>query len=679
MQQEDNVLIPLLREHRDLPFDTVQADMVMPALEEGLKQARDAVAAITQNADSPTFANTVEALEASDEGLDRISSVFYHLLHVQTSEELQAISRELPPKLSAYRNDVLLNPDLFQRLEAVASSGEALTPEQEMVLEDLLSSFRRNGASLSETDQERLRELDRELSTCAPRFAEHVLKATQKYALWVTDGESIAQVPASAKAAAREAAAKENRKDAWKFTLDAPSYLAFMTYAEDATLREQMWRAYSSRCVDGELDNSDLIRTILELRYERARLLGYTDHVAYTLEQRMVKNRETLEAFYEKLLPVALPAARRDLEEVRACKESETGEAELFPWDMALYSEKLRQQKFDLKQEELRPWFEFDATLEILFRLIHQLFDLGVERVETLPVYRDDVRTYRVFKQSDGSEIGHLLIDPFPRPEKRPGAWMNALLGQGLWQGKVRRPVVGIVANLSPPSPGHASLLTMEEARTLFHEFGHALHELLSQCRYRSVAGTRVRWDFVELPSQLMENWLLEPEFLRTFPKHVETGEPLPEDLIGKIQASKTFLKGYQCVRQMAFGRLDLAWHSTPTDRIGEDLGRFEHEALGELQLFPRQEGTALSHAFQHIFSGGYASGYYSYKWAEVLEADVFELFQEQGLFDPETAARLETEILSKGGSRPPEDLFRNFRGREPDPDALLRRDGLLT
>jgi peptidyl-dipeptidase Dcp len=675
---EDNPLSVLLDEHAPLPFDRVKADHFSPAVRKGLEQARSAIDAITGNPEPPTFENTAAALEAADEGVDRISSVFYHLLHVQSSEDLQQLARELPPLLSGFHNDVMMNAALFERLRQVEADNKDLSPEQQQMLEDLMSAFRRNGASLSEDGQKRLREIDQELSTCAPQFAEHVLKATQSHACWIQDPDVVAPLPESAKQVAKEAAAKEGRPQEWKFTLDAPSFLAFMTYIEEEDLRKDMWMAYTTRCVEGEFENQSLIRSILRLRHARAQLLGYQDHTHYTLEQRMVKDRQTLNSFYDRLTPVVMPAARADLNQLSQFKAESGTDSVVHPWDVAFLTEKLRQQKFDFRQEDVRPWFSYEDTVEMLFHLTGILFDLSFEKRDDLPLYDDQVTTYRVTGRSDGREVGNLLLDPFPRTSKRPGAWMNPLLAQGLWSGEVRRPLVAIVANFSPPSASAPSLLTMDEARTLFHEFGHALHELLSTCTYRSVSGTRVRWDFVELPSQLLENWLLEPEFLRAFPKHVETGVPLPEDMIAKIQKSRTFMKGYQSARQLAFGKLDLAWYTTPPDRIGDDLLAFEDQAVEEVRLFPPQPGSALSPSFQHIFSGGYAAGYYSYKWAEALEADVFETFRENGLFDPDTAKRLESTLLSQGGSRPPQDLFRAFKGRDPDPDALLRRDGLL-
>lgn len=651
----------------------------MPALDAALEEARRRVSAIAESREPATLENTVLALEAADEWADRISSVFFHLLNVDGGPELQALSREIPPKLSAFSSDVRMNPALFARIRELYERRESLDLDAEAAtaLENHYLGFVRNGASLPEAEQEQLREIDARLSVLGPQFAEHVLKATQAYACWIEDAEKVAALPASARSSAKKAAEAEGRPDEWKFTLDMPSYIAFMTYMPDEALRRGMYAAYAGRCLEGEHGNLPLIREILELRDRRAKLLGYADHTAYTLERRMVGNLETLREFYDRLLPVVMPAARRDVEQVRAFKQEQSGGEELHPWDYAYWSEKLKKAAYDLDQEALRPYFEFESTLNAVFTLCDRLFSLRFVPVKDLPVYREEVRTFRVEDAREGGLVGHLYIDAFPRPTKRPGAWMNDLLGQGLWDGAVRRPDVGIVANFTPPGDG-PSLLTFDEARTLFHEFGHALHELLSDCRIRSVAGVNVFWDFVELPSQLMENWLTEPEFLRMTARHYETGEALPEEWIERIQKSLTFQKGYQAARQITFGLLDLAWHTTPPAELGEDLTAFERRVLEPLSLFPPVPGTAMSPSFQHIFSGGYAAGYYSYKWAEVLEADVFSRFQEHGLFDRGTADRLRDCILSRGGSRPPMELFLAFQGREPDPEALLRRDGLL-
>ncbi len=674
-----NPLFALKDQHAPLPLETVRTEDFIPAIDAALENARENIHTLTTQTAAPTFENTILALEASDEWLDRVSSVFFHLLHVDAEDDLQALAREIPPKLSAFRNDVVMNRELFQRVDTLDRQKEELQldKEQSMVLDNHVQSFRRNGASLSEADQQKLREIDQELSTCSPTFAEHVLKATQAFSLWTADEALVQTLPESARANAKALAKKENRESEWKFTLDAPSFVAFMTYAPDADLRKQMWAAYGSRCVEGEFSNQELIQKILDLRYRRAQLLGYRDHVHYTLERRMAGHRETLQKFYDEMLPVVMPAAHRDLEAVRACKEADTGEKVLHPWDYSFYAEKCKQQTFELNQEELRPWFEFESTLQAVFSLVKKLF--GVEFVPTsLPVNNPEVRCFDVREVSNQKEVGQLLIDPFPRSTKKPGAWMVALLGQGRWQNEVKRPTVGIVCNFTPPVDGNPSLLTMGEARTLFHEFGHAIHELLSDCHCRSVAGTNVYWDFVELPSQLLENWLQEPEFLREYALHFETKEPLPEKYIEKIRASQTFQKGYAAARQLTFGLLDLAWYTRPPQEIGDDLISFEREATRETSLFPSHEGIAMSPSFQHIFSGGYASGYYSYKWAEILEADIFERFQEKGLFDPETASSLRENILSKGGSQHPMELFKAFYGREPNPSALLRRDGLL-
>ena len=672
-------LSTLFTHHHPLPFENVNAADILPALRDALDAAREKIRQLLENQEPASVENTLQPLEACDEAADRIASLYFHLLNVDGTPELQALSKEIPPLLSAFSSDLRFNPDLYARIAELWDRRRecGLSPEETTALENHLQSFQRNGAALEPDRQIELRDIDNQLSILGPRFAENVLKDTQAYRLWIEDESLIAPLPASAKAAARKKAEDENRPGAWAFTLDMPSFIAFMTYCPEASLRRDMYLAYQQRCIRGENSNLEVIRDLLTLRHRRARLLGYPHHAAYTLERRMAQNLGTLDAFYETMLPKVIPAARRDLEEIRALKELHTGEADLHPWDYAYWSEKLKQCAYQLDQEALRPYFEYTATLNAVFALCDRLFSLRFVPVSHLPLYREDVTTYRVEDSRDGHLIGHLYIDPFPRPTKRPGAWMNDLLGQGLWNGAVQRPDVAIVANFTPPVDG-PSLLTLDEARTLFHEFGHALHELLSECTLRSVSGVNVFWDFVELPSQLLENWLTDPEFLREHARHVQTGEPIPAEFIDRIQAAQRFQKGYQAVRQITFGKLDLAWHTTDPEDLGDDLIAFEQEAIADLALFPRQPGTALSPAFQHIFSGGYAAGYYSYKWAEVLEADVFSIFQQNGLFHRPTADRLRETILSKGGSRPPMELFREFLGREPDPEALLRRDGLL-
>lgn len=674
-----STLLSLKTAHHPLPFHNLNPADILPALTEALADARRNIDALLASTEPPTVQNTLLALEACDETADRIASLYFHLLNVDGTPDLQALSKQIPPLLSAFSSDLTFNAPLLQRLTALWDRRHALhlSPEESTALENHLLSFRRNGAALPPDAQAELRRIDEQLSTLGPLFAENVLKDTQAYRLWITDEALLQDLPASARAAARKKASDEGRPDAWAFTLDMPSYIAFMTYCPDAQKRRDMHLAYQQRCLRGPHSNLQTLRDILSLRHRRATLLGYPHHAAYTLERRMAGSLHTLHAFYQTMTPKVMPAARRDLEDLRHLKEQHTNDPVLHPWDVAYWSEKLKQSAYQLDQEALRPYFEFNHTLLAVFALCDRLFSLRFTQVHDLPVYADDVTTYRVEDSRDGRLIGHLYLDPFPRPTKRPGAWMNNLLGQGLWNGTVQRPDVAIVANFTPPVDG-PSLLTLDEARTLFHEFGHALHELLSECTLRSVAGVHVFWDFVELPSQLFENWLTAPEFLREHARHHLTGEPLPEELIQRIQAARRFQKGYQAARQITFGLLDLAWHTTPPDQLGDDLIAFEHRAIADLALFPPIPGTALSPAFQHIFSGGYAAGYYSYKWAEVLEADVFSRFEQNGLFHRPTADRLRETILSKGGSRPPMDLFREFLGRDPDPDALLRRDGLL-
>ena len=665
--------------HPPIPFDDVNPSQLLPALEQALTRAKANIEHLLANPAPPTLENTLIPLEACDEEADRIAALYFHLLNVDSTPELQALSKEIPPRLSAFASDLRFNPDLYDRITALWDRRHVcgLTPEETNALKNHLQAFQRNGASLPPDEQNQLRKIDHQLSILAPRFTDNVLKETQAYRLWIEEEALVAPLPASARAAARQTAGKEGRPHAWAFTLDMPSYIAFMTYCPESELRRDLYLAYHQRCIRGEYSNLEVIRELLSLRHRRARLLGYPHHAAYTLERRMARDLNTLERFYETMLPRVMPAARRDLEEIRTLKESQTGESDLHPWDYAFWAEKLKQSAYQLDQEALRPYFEYNATLQAVFALCEHLFSLRFVAVNDLPVYSQEITTYRVEDCRDHRLMGHLYIDPFPRAAKRPGAWMNSLLCQGRWNGTVQRPDVAIVANFTPPVDG-PSLLTLDEARTLFHEFGHALHELLSECTLRSVAGVNVFWDFVELPSQLLENWLTEPEFLRKHARHVQTGETIPNEFIERIQDAKHFQKGYQALRQITFGKLDLAWHTTDPNALGEDLLAFEHKAIADLALFPRQPGTALSPAFQHIFSGGYAAGYYSYKWAEVLEADVFSVFEQNGLFHRPTADRLRETILSKGGSLPPMELFREFLGREPDPKALLRRDGLL-
>ncbi len=675
-----NPLLALQNDHQPLPFDTVEADHFIPALEAALADARSKLEEISNNEEAPSFANTIEALEACDEWSDRISAIFFHLLHAHGTPELQALSKDIPPLLAAFSSDVSLNPKLFARIESLWEQKQSLSldVESSTLLENIYLQFRRNGAALAEEQKEELRALDQEMSVLGPKFAEHVVKATQAYALWTRDEELVAALPASARETAKAKATQDERPDEWKFTLDAPSFIAFMTYAPDAELRKEMWTAFSSRCLRGDYSNLDLIRQLLTLRRKRASLLGYTGHAEFTLERRMVGNLEKLEAFYDRMIPAVYPAAKKDLESVRAHKEEVEGESELFPWDYAFYSEKLRKARYDLDQETLRPWFELEATLQAAFDLAGDLWGIEFKPSEAQPGYHPQVRGFAVHEKGQVEPMGHLIFDPHPRPEKKPGAWMAGLLSQGTWGGKLRNPLVAIVCNFTPPGESMPSLLTLDETRTLFHEFGHALHGLLSKCDHRSVAGTNVFWDFVELPSQLMENWLGEEEFLKDAFRHYESGEALPADQIERLLAAKNFQKGYQAARQVSFGKLDLSWHGRDPEELGEDLIAFENEALKDLRLFPPVADTAMSPAFQHIFSGGYSCGYYSYKWAEVLEADIFEVFQEEGLRNADTASRLREHIFSKGGSEHPMTLFKRFRGREPDPDALLRRDGLL-
>lgn len=665
--------------HHAIPFPEIKNDMFLPKLKEAIAGAKKQIESIKTQPDSPTFQNTIEALETAGEDVDLVSGVFFNLLHAHTNDQLQALAQEIGPLLSAYGNDITLDADLFARIKTVFENRESiqLTPEQKQLLEDSYKSFVRNGALLSDKQKEELRSIDAELSKLSPQFSENVLKATNEFELWIEDTKQLAGLPESAVESAKAAAEEKGQKEKWLFTLHAPSYIPFMQYAEDRQLREKMWKAFASRSFNDEFDNQTNILNILELRQKRARLLGYKDHAHFVLEKRMAETPKRVFDFIQGLLKASVDKAKADVAEVQKFGKDNGGPAELMPWDFSFYSEKLKETKYKFSSEELRPYFQLDRVIDGVFLHASKLYDLEFKESREYPIYHEDVRVYEVCDKRDKSFVGLLYADFFPRPSKSGGAWMNTFQDQGLFKGEVRRPHVGIVCNFTKPTGTKPSLLTYDEVSTLFHEFGHGLHGLLSKCRYRSTGGTNVYWDFVELPSQIMENWIKEAEGLNLFAKHYETGELMPTHLIEKLKASEKFLAGYASLRQLTFATLDMQFHSTEASEIGS-VPEFEAKILEPLQVLPRIPGTSMACSFSHIFAGGYSAGYYSYKWAEVLDADAFELFLEKGIFNPEVARRFKTEILEKGGSEPPMELYKRFRGREPDPKALLRRDGLI-
>ncbi len=677
-ESQNPLLTPSPLPHGAYPFDRISDPDYLPAFEQALVVSRANIRAIREQEAPPDFDNTVHALESADELLDWVSSGYYDMKITIGSKAMHELDLTIAPMLAEYRNDLALDEGLFARVQAVYDQRDSLDldPERQQVLSKLYTFFARNGALLDGAGKDRLREIDEAMSRLSPRFQQNVLAEMNRYQLPLTDEADLAGLPETSLGMAR-ATAEEKGQDGWVFTLQMPSYYPFMQYADNRALREQLWRAFSARCVGGENDNSEVIRELATLRHERARLLGYASHAAYTLEERMAGNPETVYAFYERLLKVVRPAAERDFEAVRSLKAELTGDTDFQPWDFAYYSEKLKQRTFDFDTEALRPYFQLENVVEGVFEHARRLYKLDFIETGEVPKYHPEVTVYEVRDRDTGDFIGLFYTDFFPRETKQSGAWMSPLKEQGLRGGKVQRPHIMNVCNFTKPAAGKPSLLSLDEVLTLFHEFGHALHGLLSDCTYRSVAGTNVYWDFVELPSQIMENWLMEIEALDLFARHYETGAPMPPELVEKLRASARFNAGYQNLRQIFLGRLDFSYHDGDPGGM-EDLAAHEWAATQGTYLFDQVPGASVSHAFLHIFAGGYSAGYYSYKWAEVLDADAFELFKEEGIFNPETAARFRGNILSRGGSENPMVLYKRFRGREPDPEALLRRDGLI-
>lgn len=662
------------------PFDLIREEHFLPAMQEAIQEAKKEIRVITEDTAPPTFENTVEALEKCGERVHIISSIFFNLNSAETNDKIQALAKEISPLLTEYSNDIMLDEQLFTRVKAVYEQKErlSLSPEQEMLLDKSYKGFVRNGANLNEEEKATLREIDKEKSRLSLEFGEHVLAETNAFELVVTDKHDLAGIPKGIVQAARETAKEKGKENAWVFTLNYPSYLPFMTYAENRKLREKMYRAFSSRAFKGdEYDNKEIVKKIVQLRHERANLLGYATHADFVLEERMAGNARKVIQFLDEILEYAQPEANVDLEQVTEYANQLDGLEILERWDFSYYSEKLKKEKFAIDDETLKPYFQLEKAIDGVFQVANKLYGLQFVENKEIPAYHPDVLTYQV-QDETGAHVAVFYADFFPRAGKRAGAWMTSYRGQSKEQGINKRPHVSIVCNFSKPTSDTPSLLTFNEVLTLFHEFGHALHGMLADTTYESLSGTSVYWDFVELPSQILENWVYEPEALDLFAKHYETGETIPLHLIQKIKDSANFMEGYQTVRQISFGKLDMAWHSQEPSSIGT-VSEMEDKVMNETSLFPKVEGSNMSCAFSHIFQGGYSAGYYSYKWAEVLDADAFEIFREKGIFHKEVATSFKDNILSKGGSEHPMTLYKRFRGKEPSPEALLRRAGLYT
>jgi len=669
---------PLLQPYNTAPFSALKNEHYLPAIQELIEVTKKEINVITENSASPTFENTVEALELTGEFLNRGTSIFFNLNSAETNEELQGIAQEISPILSNFQNDLLLNQKLFTRVKTVYDQRDtlSLSVEQHTLLDKQYKGFARNGANLSDEKKSTLREIDAELAKTTLTFGENVLAETNKYELQLTSESDLAGLPDGVKEAAAQTA-KERKKEGWIFTLDYPSYVPFMTYCENRTLRKQMSLAFGAKAFQNdELDNQKNVLRIAQLRHDRAQLLGYASHAHFVLEERMAKTPETVTSFLNELLEKAMPAAQKEFNELEAFAKELDDIDRLEKWDSAFYAEKLKQKRFDLDDEKLKPYFKLENVITGVFTVAKKLFGLQFKEVKDIDTYHQDVKTYKVM-DTEGSLVALFYADFHPRPGKRGGAWMTSYKPQQIHQGVNDRPHVSIVCNFTKPTSSKPSLLSFREVTTLFHEFGHALHGMLANTTYPHLSGTNVHWDFVELPSQVLENWCYEKETLELFATHYETGEIIPMELVKKIKESAAFHEGMQTLRQLSFGLLDMAWHGADPSDI-KDVKAFEKEAFEATRLYPEVSSTCMSTSFSHIFQGGYSAGYYSYKWAEVLDADAFDYFKQEGIFNRKIADKFKAFVLSQGGTEDPMILYVKFRGKKPNPDALLKRAGLL-
>ena len=661
-----------------IPFHLIKTEHFESAIEEGMKVHNQEVDAIIHCPDEPTFHNTIVALEKSGSLLDRVSTVFGNLLSAETSDELEAIAERVMPRLSEHSNNISLNEKLFARIKQVydETDKEALTPEERMLLQNTYNGFIRSGANLAPEQKERFRQLSAELSVLTLKFSQNNLKETNRYELLLTP-EQTDGLPQSALDAYAQAA-KDKNKDGYLVTLHAPSFVPFMKYSTHRALRQQLYMAYNTQCThDDEFNNLEIVQKLVNLRLERAQLLGFDTVADYVLSRRMAENSTNVYKLLNELLEAYTPTAHQEVEEVKnLAKELEGEDFELMPWDWAYYSEKLKEKKFNLNEEELRPYFELKNVIQGVFGLATRLYGITFKENPDIPVYHPDVKAYEVHDK-DGSFLAVLYTDFHPRASKRSGAWMTSYKEQWKDEKGNSRPHVSVTMNFTKPSEDKPALLTFSEVNTFLHEFGHALHGMFADTTYQSMSGTNVYWDFVELPSQIMENFAIEKDFLNTFAKHYQTGENIPEEMIQRIVDASNFNVAYACLRQLSFGLLDMAWY-TRTEPFEGDVRSYEKKAWEKAQVLPGIEETCMTVQFSHIMAGGYAAGYYSYKWAEVLDADAFSLFQEKGIFDAATANSFRENVLSKGGTEHPMVLYKRFRGQEPSIDALLKRNGII-
>lgn len=672
-------LQPYATPHETVPFHLIRLEHYEPAIREGMRQEDEEIAAIVTNTEAPTFANTILPLAESGKLLERVTTVLFNLMSAETCDELEAIAEKMMPELSEHSNNISLSPELFARVKAVYEQRETLTltPEERQLLEKTYDGFRRNGANLSDADKETYRRLSMELSTLTLRFSQNHLKETNRYELVLTQAEQLQGLPPSAVEAAAHTAA-EKGKEGWVITLQAPSYVPFMKYSDCRDLRRELYMAYNTQCThDNEQNNFDIVRQLVNHRMELARLLGYTDYADYVLRKRMAEDSAHVYRLLDDLLEAYTPAAHREVAEVEAlARRLEGDDFQLMPWDFSYYSEKLKNEKYQFDEEALRPYFELSRVKEGVFGLATRLYGITFRRNPDIPVYHPDVDAYEVF-DTDGSYLAVLYTDFHPRAGKRSGAWMTSYKEQ--WteaDGTDSRPHVSVTMNFTKPTADKPALLTFSEVTTFLHEFGHALHGMFARTRFQSMSGTNVYWDFVELPSQFMENFAIEKDFLHTFARHYQTDAPIPDEWIQRIVDASNFNVAYSCLRQVSFGLLDMAWY-TRREPFSGDVAAYERQAWQRAQLLPPVDSTCMSVQFGHIMSGGYSAGYYSYKWAEVLDADAFSVFKQHGIFDRATADSFRQHILSKGGTEHPMTLYKRFRGQEPTIDALLKRNGI--
>lgn len=666
--------------HATVPFDRIETEHYEPAILEGIKRQNAELDAIIQNPEKANFENTIEAFEASGELLDNVVSVFGNMLSAETNDDLQELAQKIMPMLSEHSNNITLNEKLFARVKEVYDQKDSLqlTQEQSRLLDNAYDSFVRHGANLIGEAREEYRKLTTELSKLTLDFSENNLKETNLYQMLLTKKESLAGLPEIIVEAAAETAKSED-KEGWAFTLHAPSYVPFMTYADNRDLRQRLYMAYNTKCThDNEFSNIDIVKKIVNTRMKLSQLLGYKDYAEYTLKKRMAENSETVYKLLNQLLDAYSTTANQEYSEVQELARQQQGDDfVLMPWDWSYYSNKLKDKKFNINEEMLRPYFELEKVKQGVFGLAERLYGITFRKNTEIPVYHKDVEAFEVFDK-DGKFLAVLYTDFHPRPGKRSGAWMTSYKDQWIDKttGEDHRPHVSLVMNFTKPTENKPALLTFNEVETFLHEFGHSLHGMFANSTYKSLSGTNVYWDFVELPSQIMENFAIEKDFLNTFASHYQTGEMLPDELMKRLVDASNFNIAYACLRQVSFGLLDMAWY-TRQNAFEGDVKAYEQEAWKKAQILPVVPEACMSTQFSHIFAGGYAAGYYSYKWAEVLDADAFSLFKQKGIFNREVADSFRDNILSKGGTEHPMVLYKRFRGQEPTIDALLIRNGI--